>query len=93
MYANGGFALIDCKGLNLASGNAQNIPGAWNAATAALGTKKPIVAINSVYGNKPVSPVTCFGWNIAEDEVVIVGATLHIHVKDNDTCTVVDVTA
>ena len=59
----------------------------------AVASGKPIVAHNCKYGTPLVSPVTCFGWYIDTDEIVIVGATLHIHVKDDDTCTVLDVAA
>lgn len=89
---NGGYYLLDCKGLDLSSASAQTITGSWQDSVNALKAGKPIVAHNCVYGSgKPVSPVTCFGWQIATDEIVIVGATLHIHVKDNDKCTVLDV--
>ena len=89
---NGGYFLLDCKGLDLTSDSAQTISGSWNDCVTALKVGKPIIAQNCVYGTgKPVSPVTCFGWQLADDEIVIVGATLHIHVKDNDKCTVVDV--
>ena len=89
---NGGYYLLDCKGLDLTSASAQTINGSWADCVIALKAKKPIVAHNCIYGTGvPVSPVTCFGWYIAADEIVIVGATLHIHVKDDDKCTVVDV--
>ena len=88
---NGGYMMIDCKGLNLASSSAQSIAGCWNMVKDAIAQNKPIVAYNCKYGTAPVSPVTCFGWYLASDEIVIVGATLHIHVKDNNTATVLDV--
>lgn len=89
---NGGYYLLDCKGLDLTSDSAQTIAGSWQDCVTALKVGKPIVAHNCIYGTGvPVSPVTCFGWYIAADEIVIVGATLHIHVKNNDKCTVVDV--
>ena len=89
---NGGSYLLDCKGLDLTSDSAQTIAGSWQDCVTALKVGKPIVAHNCIYGTGvPVSPVTCFGWYIAADEIVIVGATLHIHVKDDDTATVLDV--
>lgn len=87
----GGYILLDCGGLNLASSSPQTISGSWARAKAALAANKPIVAGNCKYSTAPVSPVSCFGWAIAADEIVIVGATLHIHVKDDNTCTVLDV--
>ena len=92
---NGGYFLLDCGGLDLTGGSTpQEIAGCWSRAKTALSTGKPIVAHNCVYGTGvPVSPVTCFGWYINTDEIVIVGATLHIHVKDDDTLIVIDVAA
>lgn len=89
---NGGYFLLDCTGLDLTKTTAQSISGCWQKAVDAIASNKPIIAHNCIYGSGvPVSPVTCFGWYIASDEIVIVGATLHIHVKDNDKATVLDV--
>lgn len=91
---NGGYFLLDCTGLDLTKDTAQSITGCWQKTVDAIAANKPIIAHNCIYGTGvPVSPVTCFGWYIASDEIVIVGATLHIHVKDNDTATVLDVAA
>ena len=92
---NGGYCLVDCKGLNLTGGSTpQTITGIWDDAVNALKTKKPIIAENTVYGTgNPVSPVTVFGWYISTTEIVIVGATIHVHIKNDDTVTTLDVTA
>lgn len=92
---NGGYIVVDCGGLDLTGGSTpQTISGIWDEAVSALASGKPIVAYNCVYGTGvPVSPVTCFGWYIDTDEIVIVGATLHIHIKDDNTLTVLDVAA
>ena len=89
---NGGYFLLDATGLDLSSSSAQSIAGCWQLAKNAIASKKPIIAHNCIYGSGvPVSPVTCFGWYLGESEIVIVGATLHIHVKSDNTCTVLDV--
>lgn len=89
---NGGYFLLDCTGLDLTLETAQSISGCWQNTVNAIKSNKPIMAYNCIYGTGvKVSPVECFGWYIAADEIVIVGATLHIHVKNNDTCTVLDV--
>lgn len=88
----GGYIMVDCSGLDLTETDAQSITGIWDKAVSAIASDKPIIAYGCVYGTGvPVSPVTCFGWYIAADEIVIVGATLHIHIKDDDTATVLDV--
>lgn len=91
MNLKGGYIIIDCKGLDLSSSTAQEIEDSFAIATRALNSGKPIIAKNCVYGNAPVSPVTCFAWAISATEIVIVGATLHIHVKSDNTATVLDV--
>lgn len=88
---NGGYIMADCTGLNLASAESQEIAGIWDKAVKAIAQEKPIIAHGCTYGTAKVSPVTCFGWYIGTDEIVIVGATLHIHIKDDDTLTVLDV--
>lgn len=91
---NGGYFLLNATGLDLSSGSAQSIAGCWQLAKDAIASKKPIIAHNCVYGTGvTVSPVTCFGWYISTTEIVLVGATLHIHVKNDNTCTVLDVAA
>lgn len=90
---NGGYILIDATGLNLSSSSEQEIAGIWDKAVTALKVKKPIVVHGCTYGAALVSPVTCFGWYIGTDEIVIVGATLHVHIKDDDTAVVLDVAA
>ncbi len=88
---NGGYIMVNCTGLNLSETDPQSISGIWNEAKKAIAANKPIVAYGAIYGSADVSPVPVFGWYLAEDEIVIVGATLHVHVKDDDTATVLDV--
>ena len=90
---NGGYILVDCKWLELTETDPQSISGIWDEAKKAIAANKPIVAGNCLYGTSPVTPVTCFGWYISATEIVIVGATLHIHVKSDNTATVLDVAA
>lgn len=87
----GGYVMVDCKGLELTETDPQSIAGIWDIAKNALASGKPIIAYNCVYNTAPVSPVESFGWYLDTDEIVIVGATLHIHVKDDNTATVLDV--
>ena len=89
----GGYIITDCTGLDLSLDTAQEIAGIWDQAVAAIKTGKPIIAENCKYGDADVTPVTCFGWYIAANEIVIVGATLHVHIKNDDTATVLDVAA
>lgn len=88
---NAGYVMLDSGALNLASSSAQSISGSWDRVNAAIATGKPIVAHNLTYGDAPVTPVPVFAWAISSTEIVVVGATLHIHVKSDNTCTVLDV--
>jgi len=91
---NAGYIMLDAGGIDLSSSSEQTIAGSWDRAKTAIDTNKPIFAFNSKYGSgKPVSPVPVFGWYISATEIVLVGATLHIHVKNTNKCTVLDVTA
>lgn len=89
----GGYIMVDCKGLDLTGGSTpQTITGIWDDAKKALASGKPIVAHNCVYGTGiKVSPVNCFGWHISTTEIVIVGATIHVHIKNDNTVTTLDV--
>ena len=91
MKMNGGYILVDCSGIDLSLSTAQEVSGIWDKAVKAMKQDKPIIAHGCKYGTAAVSPVTTFGWWIAADEIVIVGATLHCHIKDDDTVTVLDV--
>lgn len=89
----GGYINVDCTGLDLSSSDPQTIDGIWDKAVEAMKVNKPIMAYGCDYNGAVMSPVECFGWYIATDEIVIVGATLHVHIKDDDSCTVLDVAA
>lgn len=93
MAIKGGYIAVDCTGIDLTGGSTpQEVVGIWDKAKAAVASGKPIVAEHCVYGSgKPVTPVQCFAWYIDTDEIVVVGATLHIHIKDDDTLTILDV--
>lgn len=88
---NGGYYLIDAKNIELTETDPQAVSGIFAEAQKALATDKPIVAYGLTYSGAAVSPVNCFGWYLATDEIVMVSATLHLHVKDDDTVTVLDV--
>ena len=92
---NGGYFMLDCKGLDLTGGSTpQTIAGCWYDVKQALAINKPIIAYNCIYGTGvKVSPIPVFGWYISTTEIVLVGATLHVHVKSDNTCTILDVAA
>lgn len=88
----GGYHLLDATGVDLSKSTAQTVAGSWKKAQDAIASGKPLVMCNAIYGTGvPVSPVPGFGWYISSTEIVLVGATLHVHVKNTDKVTVVDV--
>ena len=90
----GGYQLVDCSGLDLTKTELTSLSGIWQKAVDALASGKPIVALNCIYGTGVnVSPVVCFGWYLGAGEIVIVGATLHIHITSADKYKVLDVAA
>ena len=89
---NPGYYMLDGGGIDLSTDSTQTIAGSWNRAVKALEVNKPIFAYNTKYGaGKPLSPVPVFGWYLNTDQIVLVGATLHIIVNDDNTCVVQDV--
>lgn len=91
---NSGYYMLDGGGIDLSSASEQTIAGSWNRAVTALATNKPIYAYNTVYGEgNALSPVPVFGWYLSATAIVLVGATLHITVTNQNKCTVQDVAA
>ena len=89
---NSGYILLDGGGIDLSSADSQLITGSWDRITTAMETGKPIWAFNTKYGTgKPLSPVPVFAWYLSSTSIVIVGATLHIIVTNDDYCVVQDV--
>lgn len=89
----GGYAMIDAKGLDLTTGDTPvTINGIWDTVKAAVKSNKPIVAYNTKYGSgNDVTPIQCFGWYLSSTEIVLVSATIHVHVKSDNTVTTLDV--
>lgn len=91
MY-NPGFYFLDGGSIDLSSSSPQSISGSWNRTVTAIETGKPIFAYNTKYGTgKPLTPVPVFAWYLSSTSIVIVGATLHIIVSNDDSCVVQDV--
>ena len=89
-----GYIIIDGLNIDLSSGSSQSKTGSWKQAKKAVDSGKTILAKNLIYGSgNPLTPVPCFGWYISSTEIVLVSATLHVHVKSDDTVLVIDVAA
>lgn len=78
---NGGYAIIDCTGLNL--GNPGTVSGLYAKVKSALDAKKPFWLFNVVNGTTAFSPIPAFGGT--EDGGVFVSfepVTIHISTSD-----------
>ena len=85
---NGGYILVNCKGLNLLAQSSQTINGLYKECVAAMNSGKPVIAANCVYGaGVPMSPVPvmCI---IEGDYVVFTSSILQVWVKNDDTVTI-----
>lgn len=86
----GGYAMIDCKGLNLLGGSTpQTISGIYAESLTAITSGKAIFAHNCIYGNgHDMSPVAVMGQIESEDTVIFTASILQIIVKNDDTVTI-----
>lgn len=89
----GGYVMVDCGGLDLTTGSTPvTIDGIYQRAADAMKTGKPIVAENLVYGSgNPLTPVECFGWVAEDGTIIMVSATIHVHISEDDSVITVDV--
>lgn len=86
---NGGYAMIDCKKLNLLSQSSQTISGLYNEVKAAVEAGKPMVAYNCEYGvGVPMTPISVMTIHQG-DEYCCSASILQIWVKNDDTVRIV----
>lgn len=83
----GGYAMVDCTGLDLTKGETpQTIAGLYNRAKTAFESNKPVFAFNCVWGNRGmVSPIQVFGidWGVAVG-LIFTASTLQIRINPDD---------
>lgn len=88
---NGGYVMIDCKGLDLTSNEEQTINGLYNDMVKAIKTGKPLVAYNCVWGSNndsPMTPIPFFAQNWNSSMVVGTASILNITCTNADKVTV-----
>lgn len=86
---NGGYAMVDCKGLNLLAQSSQTIDGLYATCEEAYNSGKAILAYNCVYGTGvPTTPIQVFA--IKESGTLIFTASiLQIRVTNDDAVSIV----
>lgn len=88
---NGGYIMIDCKGLDLTSNEEQTISGLYADMVTAIKTGKPLVAYNCVWGlnnDSPMTPIPFFAQNWSNSLVVGTASILNISCTSADKVTV-----
>lgn len=88
---NGGYIMIDCRGLDLTSREEQTISGLYNDMVRAIKTGKPLVAYNCVWGSNndsPMTPIPFFAQNWTDSLVVGTASILNISCTSADKVTV-----
>lgn len=89
-----GYALIDCKGLDLTGGStAQTISGLYARLTEVMKYGKPLIAENCIMGTgKPMAPLNVSAYQYDAHTIYVFFGTLEIVVTDGSTgnVTVVD---
>lgn len=89
---NGGYIMIDCKGMNLLAESSQTITGLHAKFAEALASGKPILACNCVYGTGvKSSPIPVF---MIKESTSYVATTsiLQITVGADDSVTITNLT-
>lgn len=89
---NGGYIMIDCKGMNLLAQSSQTVTGLHARITEAVKTGKPVIACNCNYGaNIPLSP---FAVMVSKDSTTYVctASIYQFSVTSADAVTVTNLT-
>lgn len=87
---NGGYIMIDCKGLDLTKGSTpQTINGIFDRVKEAEKTGKPIFACNCNWStNGIMSPINIFTMDSSASLVICTASTLQINVNSDDSITI-----
>ena len=92
---NGGYVMVDGKGLDLTANESQTINGLFADLKEAIATGKPIFAYNLVWGannNAPLTPICFFAQKWNDNLIVCTSSILKIDVTNEDAVTVTDLT-
>lgn len=79
---NGGYANLDCTGLDL--GNPGTVSGLYAKAKAAIETNKPIMMYGLVNGEQAFTPVPAFGGVESASSVFLSFFPVTIHINSSN---------
>ena len=90
--AKGGYALIDCTGIDLKSESAVTLSGLYARLTEAITKQKLVIACNVLFGkNNPITPIPVmvnFEDTQADADIICTAATLQIIVDKDEEVTI-----
>lgn len=87
---NGGYFMIDCKGVDLLVQSGQTIEGLYDDVSAGFKSGKPVYAYNCMWGTNKMTPVPVMvnPDPDTDDQFVITSSVLQIRVDADDAVTV-----
>lgn len=86
---NGGYVLIDCKGLDLLKGSTeQTIDGLYKRLTDTLNLNKLVIATNCKWGTLNSTPIPVMVLDFGDGTIIATFSTLQVVVTDEDTVTI-----
>lgn len=86
---NSGYFMIDCHGLDLIKGSTpQTIAGLYSKCKVAIQIGKPVYAVNCVWDDISVTPISVFLIQIATDTIIATSSTLQVVVTSSDVVTI-----
>lgn len=83
---NGGYAMVDAAGLNLADPG--TVPGLYERTKAAIATGKPIVIGNVVNSTQAFTPMNAYGGTESATSVFLSFFPITIHISSADVVTI-----
>ncbi len=83
---NGGYAMVDCSGLDL--GNLGTVTGLYAKTKAAVSTGKPVVLCGLVNGTQAFSPVVAYGGEESSTSVFLSFFPVTLHISNLDVVTI-----
>ena len=85
MSMNGGYIMIDCMGLDLTKGDTpQVIDGIYATVSTAMSTSKPMIAVNCMWDDAPVTPISVFAIQTGTNQITVTSSTLQVIISVND---------
>ena len=92
LKSKGGYAIVDCKGLDLTKGSTpQTINGLFARIKEVMPSGKPLLGYNCIWGSGvPVTPIYFFAIQYDTNTIICTASTLQIYITNEDVVTIVN---